>query len=77
LIGSPFNYTGVQGEPFKFLNSLDITRDGIVYFTDSSKKWDRRNYRYEVITCTSSENVLISEYSENFSKPKPKKTCPP
>ncbi|XP_048739183.1 adipocyte plasma membrane-associated protein-like isoform X2 [Ostrea edulis] len=41
--------TGLYGEPFKFLNSLDITKDGIIYFTDSSKKWDRRNYRYEVI----------------------------
>ncbi|XP_061179241.1 adipocyte plasma membrane-associated protein-like [Saccostrea echinata] len=41
--------TGVNGEPFKFLNALDITKDGVVYFTDSSKKWDRRNYRYEVI----------------------------
>lgn len=41
--------TGVNGEPLKFLNALDITHDGIVYFTDSSKKWDRRNYRYEVI----------------------------
>ncbi|XP_062569095.1 adipocyte plasma membrane-associated protein-like, partial [Saccostrea cucullata] len=39
--------TGVNGEAFKFLNALDITKDGIIYFTDSSKKWDRRNYRYE------------------------------
>lgn len=43
-----FLTTGVNGEPLKFLNALDITHDGIVYFTDSSKKWDRRNYRYEV-----------------------------
>ncbi|XP_022302860.2 adipocyte plasma membrane-associated protein-like [Crassostrea virginica] len=41
--------TGVNGEPLKFLNALDISKDGIVYFTDSSRKWDRRNYRYEVI----------------------------
>lgn len=45
---SLFLTTGVNGEPLKFLNALDITHDGIVYFTDSSKKWDRRNYRYEV-----------------------------
>ncbi|KAK6176542.1 hypothetical protein SNE40_014807 [Patella caerulea] len=36
-------------EPVRFLNGLEIRKDGMIYFTDSSTKWDRRNYRYEVI----------------------------
>lgn len=45
---SLFFIIGVNGELLKFLNVLDIIYDGIVYFIDFSKKWDRRNYRYEV-----------------------------
>lgn len=41
-------YIGYNNVPFRFLNGLDIDSQGLVYFTDSSSKWDRRNYRYEV-----------------------------
>ncbi|XP_063444225.1 adipocyte plasma membrane-associated protein-like [Mytilus trossulus] len=40
---------GFGNVPFKFLNGLDIDSEGLIYFTDSSTKWDRRNYRYEVM----------------------------
>ncbi|CAC5424627.1 APMAP [Mytilus coruscus] len=40
---------GFDNVPFKFLNGLDIDSEGMIYFTDSSTKWDRRNYRYEVM----------------------------
>ncbi|XP_060072783.1 adipocyte plasma membrane-associated protein-like [Ylistrum balloti] len=41
--------TGINGEPFFFLNSLDISQSGLVYFTDSTTRWGRRHYRYEVM----------------------------
>ena len=41
-------FTGLDAVPFKFLNGLEISTDGIIYFTDSSTKWDRRNHKYEV-----------------------------
>jgi len=33
---------GINGKPFRFVNDLDIARDGTIYFTDSSAKWQRR-----------------------------------
>ncbi|XP_033744810.1 adipocyte plasma membrane-associated protein-like isoform X2 [Pecten maximus] len=41
--------TGIGGVPFSFLNSLDISQSGLVYFTDSTTRWGRRHYRYEVM----------------------------
>ena len=32
---------GINGKPFRFVNDLDIARDGTIYFTDSSTKWQR------------------------------------
>ncbi|XP_064606593.1 adipocyte plasma membrane-associated protein-like [Liolophura sinensis] len=43
------NNKGLGGVPFKFLNGLDMSEDDVVYFTDSSTKWDRRHHKYEVI----------------------------
>uniref|UniRef100_A0A8C5WI28 Strictosidine synthase conserved region domain-containing protein n=1 Tax=Leptobrachium leishanense TaxID=445787 RepID=A0A8C5WI28_9ANUR len=40
---------GVDGVPFKFLNGLEVARNGTIYFTDSSSKWGRRHHRYEVL----------------------------
>ena len=34
---------GINGKPFRFVNDLDIARDGTIYFTDSSTKWQRRH----------------------------------
>ncbi|XP_078000978.1 adipocyte plasma membrane-associated protein-like [Glandiceps talaboti] len=36
----------IDNKPFKFLNDLAVQDDGIIYFTDSSYKWERRNNRY-------------------------------
>lgn len=36
---------GINGKPFRFVNDLDIARDGTIYFTDSSAKWQRRHFR--------------------------------
>ncbi len=35
----------IEGKPVKFLNDLDIQSDGIIYFTDSSQHWTRRENR--------------------------------
>ncbi|XP_053376691.1 adipocyte plasma membrane-associated protein-like [Mercenaria mercenaria] len=43
------NKDGSEGVPFRFLNSMDISSDGIIYFTDSSNKWERRDFRYAVL----------------------------
>ncbi|XP_063301205.1 adipocyte plasma membrane-associated protein-like [Pelobates fuscus] len=43
------NEEGVDGIPFRFLNGLDLSRNGTIYFTDSSSKWGRRHHRYEVL----------------------------
>uniref|UniRef100_A0A8C3JZ36 Strictosidine synthase conserved region domain-containing protein n=1 Tax=Calidris pygmaea TaxID=425635 RepID=A0A8C3JZ36_9CHAR len=40
---------GVDGLPFKFLNGLEISKKNLIYFTDSSSKWERRHHKYEVI----------------------------
>ncbi|KAM3926102.1 adipocyte plasma membrane-associated protein-like [Leptodactylus fuscus] len=43
------NEEGVDGVPFRFLNGLELSRNGTIYFTDSSSKWGRRHHRYEVL----------------------------
>lgn len=37
---------GINGKPFRFVNDLDIARDGTIYFTDTSSKWQRRHFRH-------------------------------
>uniref|UniRef100_W5NKE3 Zgc:194209 n=1 Tax=Lepisosteus oculatus TaxID=7918 RepID=W5NKE3_LEPOC len=49
LNGVCVSHLGVDGIPFKFLNGLEISRNGTVFFTDSSSKWGRRHHRYELI----------------------------
>ncbi|KAI4904623.1 hypothetical protein NFI96_014605 [Prochilodus magdalenae] len=40
---------GADGIPFGFLNGLEISKNGTVFFTDSSSRWGRRHVRYEVL----------------------------
>ncbi|MBN3275553.1 APMAP protein, partial [Polyodon spathula] len=40
----------VNGKSLSFVNDLDVTRDGRkIYFTDSSSKWQRRDYAYLIM----------------------------
>ncbi|XP_045074786.1 LOW QUALITY PROTEIN: adipocyte plasma membrane-associated protein-like [Coregonus clupeaformis] len=41
--------TGADGVPFAFLNGLEISQTGTIYFTDSSSRWGRRHVKLEVI----------------------------
>jgi sugar lactone lactonase YvrE len=34
--------TEAEGVPLKFTNDLDIDEEGVIYFTDSSSKYQRR-----------------------------------
>ncbi|XP_033639871.1 adipocyte plasma membrane-associated protein-like isoform X1 [Asterias rubens] len=46
----------IAGAPLKFLNDLDIQSDGIIYFTDSSQRWTRR------------ENIFIALGTEHTGR---------
>ncbi|XP_073313461.1 protein STRICTOSIDINE SYNTHASE-LIKE 3-like [Primulina huaijiensis] len=50
--------TEVEGVPFGFTNDLDIDDDGIVYFTDSSTTYRRRNFLLLVFSGENSGRVL-------------------
>jgi len=41
--------TEAEGGPFRFTNNLDITREGIVYFTDSSDAFGPDEYLYDLL----------------------------
>ena len=43
---------GIDGLPFHYLNDVAIGENDMVYFTDSSWKWGRRNSRYAVLEAT-------------------------
>ncbi|XP_062373718.1 adipocyte plasma membrane-associated protein [Sardina pilchardus] len=43
------NKQGCDGIPFAFLNGLELSRNGTIYFTDSSSRWGRRHVKLEVI----------------------------
>ncbi|XP_074937005.1 adipocyte plasma membrane-associated protein-like isoform X4 [Phalacrocorax aristotelis] len=45
--GVRMDQDGVDGLPFKFLNGLEISKKTLIYFTDSSSKWERRHHKYE------------------------------
>ena len=40
---------GMNNRPFRFVNDLDIARDRTIYFTDSSSKWQRRQFHYSIL----------------------------
>ncbi|XP_046886054.1 adipocyte plasma membrane-associated protein [Hypomesus transpacificus] len=49
----------VGGRRLSFVNDLDVTQDGRkVYFTDSSSKWQRRDYLYLIMEATADGRVL-------------------
>lgn len=41
--------TGVDGIPFGFVNDVDIAKDGKIYFTDASSKWDQGHYKLDLL----------------------------
>ncbi len=38
-----------DGVPFGFTDDLDIAKDGRIYFSDASSKWDRTHYREDIL----------------------------
>lgn len=41
--------TSAEGVPFKFTDALDISTDGIIYFTDASYKYKQDEYLYDLL----------------------------
>ncbi len=41
--------TSAEGIDFKFTNDIDIAKDGKIYFTDASKKWDQHQYKLDLL----------------------------
>jgi sugar lactone lactonase YvrE len=41
--------TSANGMPFKFTDALDISSDGIIYFTDASVKYGHKEYLYDLL----------------------------
>ncbi|GFR58386.1 adipocyte plasma membrane-associated protein [Elysia marginata] len=47
-----------NGSRFLFLNAMDILPNGTVLISESSTKWERRDYRYEVIETNKLGRIL-------------------
>ncbi len=41
--------TSADGVPFKFTDALDISSNGIIYFTDASSKYGQKEYLYDLL----------------------------
>uniref|UniRef100_A0A8C3EHC0 Adipocyte plasma membrane-associated protein n=1 Tax=Corvus moneduloides TaxID=1196302 RepID=A0A8C3EHC0_CORMO len=51
--------TLIEGQKLSFVNDLTVTRDGRkIYFTDSSSKWQRRDYLFLVMEGTDDGRLL-------------------
>lgn len=50
--------TEAEGVPFKFINDLDLDDEGNVYFTDSSTKYERRNFIQVVFSAENTGRLL-------------------
>ncbi|XP_074673532.1 adipocyte plasma membrane-associated protein isoform X3 [Strix aluco] len=51
--------TLIEGQKLSFLNDLSVTRDGRkIYFTDSSSKWQRRDYLFLIMEATDDGRLL-------------------
>ncbi|TRY91543.1 hypothetical protein DNTS_004979 [Danionella cerebrum] len=49
----------IAGRPLGFVNDLDITQDGKkIYFTDSSSRWQRRDFMHLIMEATADGRVL-------------------
>lgn len=55
--------TEAEGVPLRFTNDLDIDGEGNIYFTDSSTKYQRRNFMHLVFSADDSGRVL--KYNPN------------
>lgn len=58
----------VNGRPMKFLNDLTIARDGTIYMTDTSAKWDRRHNRYAIFEGEATGRLLSYDPNTNTTK---------
>uniref|UniRef100_A0A4D5R9U6 Adipocyte plasma membrane-associated protein n=1 Tax=Scolopendra viridis TaxID=118503 RepID=A0A4D5R9U6_SCOVI len=59
---------GVGGVPFKFLNGLEITKTGLIYFTESSTKWMRREHRYDILELNRLGRLMVYDPKKKTSR---------
>ncbi|KAE8711395.1 Protein STRICTOSIDINE SYNTHASE-LIKE 3 [Hibiscus syriacus] len=50
--------TEADGVPLRFTNDLDIDDEGNIYFTDSSTKYQRRNFMLLIFSCENSGRLI-------------------
>ncbi|KAE8733092.1 Protein STRICTOSIDINE SYNTHASE-LIKE 3 [Hibiscus syriacus] len=50
--------TEADGVPLRFTNDLDIDDEGDIYFTDSSTKYQRRNFMLLIFSCENSGRLM-------------------
>ncbi|XWS28478.1 hypothetical protein CRYUN_Cryun25bG0073200 [Craigia yunnanensis] len=50
--------TEAEGMPLRFTNDLDIDDEGNIYFTDSSSKYQRRNFMQLILSAENSGRLL-------------------
>lgn len=60
--------TGVNGVPFKFVNHLAVSSSNKVYFTDSSWKWQRRDFPYMVLEAGGQGRVISYDMASGESE---------
>ncbi|KAL4238695.1 hypothetical protein ACF0H5_003402 [Mactra antiquata] len=60
--------TLINGQPAKFMNDIDIGKDGTIYISDTSALWDRRHNRYSVLEGESTGRLISFNPSTNEIK---------
>ncbi len=48
----------VNGKPFKFLDDLDIAKDGTIYFSDASQRFGYDQYLFDILEGSSTGRLL-------------------
>jgi len=48
----------VDGRPLTFLNDVEVLQNGTIFFTDSSSKWDRRRFVFNLLEHSSDGRLL-------------------
>lgn len=58
----------VDGSRINFPKSLDIARDGMIYFTDATKKWRRKEFLYDLLETKPNGRLLSYDPSTRVTK---------
>uniref|UniRef100_T1JJK8 Strictosidine synthase conserved region domain-containing protein n=1 Tax=Strigamia maritima TaxID=126957 RepID=T1JJK8_STRMM len=59
---------GIDGIPFKYLNGLEISQSGLVYFTESSTKFERRDQLYDILELNNFGRLMVYDPKSRISR---------